>query len=57
MSQLASQIAVGNFCAAGGAGHAVGAVGKIHARTAGAGIHAVHRTRAGHGLERIYEAH
>ncbi len=35
----------------------VGALGKIHARLAGAGFHAVHRTRPGHGLERIHEAH
>ena len=52
-----ARCADGNFRAAGRAGHVVGAVGKIHARTAGAGIHAVHRTRAGHGLERFYEAH
>ena len=32
----------GNFRAAGRAGHIVGAVGKIHARSAGAGIYAIH---------------
>ncbi len=42
---------------AGRAGHVVGALGKIHAHAAGAGFHALHRTRPRHGLERIYEAH
>ena len=43
--------------AAGRAGHVIGALGKIHARTAGAGLHAVHRAWAGRGLERIHETH
>ena len=47
----------GNFRAACRAGHVVGVVGKFHALFAGAGFHAVYRTRAGHGVERIYEAH
>ena len=47
----------GNFRAAGRAGHVVGALGKIHALSAGAGFHAVHRTWARHGVERLHEAH
>ena len=39
--------------AAGRAGHLVGALGGIHALSAGAGFHAVHRTRPGHGVERV----
>ena len=46
-----------NHRVAGGAGHGLGAVGKIHARAAGARIHAVHRTRTGHGLERFHETY
>ena len=39
------------------AGLCVGALGGIHACVAGAGLYAVRRTRAGHGLEWLHEAH
>ena len=47
----------GHFRQARRAGLRVGAVGKFDARVAGAGFYAVHRTRAGRGFERVYEAH
>ena len=47
----------GHFRAAGRAGDVVGALGKIHALPPGAGIHAVHRTRPRHGVERFHETH
>ena len=43
--------------AAGRASHVAGALGRIHAHAAGAGLHALHRTRSRHGLERLHEAH
>ena len=47
----------GHLRAACGTGLLVGALGAIHARLAGAGVHPVHRTRPRHRPERFHEAH
>jgi len=41
----------------GGTSDPFRALGKIHARTAGPGLHALHRTRPRHRAQRLHEAH